>query len=104
LVWSLMVQLFFQIRQTGGYAENLALITATCLKITARRREAYPIKVDSAGSYQLSLTSKIDIGKVINFFSSSNNHPLYGYKFNQYKLWLTELKKSSRYSKIIDFP
>ena len=87
---------FYQLRQTGD--DNLDLLKAACLKITGR--EAYPIKADSVGSYQLSLSSKIDIEKVVSFFSSSNYHPLYGYKLSQYNLWLTALKNSSRYSKI----
>jgi hypothetical protein len=87
---------FYQLRQTGF--DNLDLLKAACLIITERK--AYPMKADSVGSYQLSLSSKIDIQKVISFFSSSNHHPLYGYKLNQYTLWLTALKKSSRYSQI----
>lgn len=87
---------FYQLRQTGD--DNLDLLKAACLKITGR--EANPFKADSVGSYQLSLSSKIDIEKVVYFFSSSNYHPLYGYKLSQYKLWLTALKNSSRYSKI----
>lgn len=44
------------------------------------------------------LDSKIQ--KVVNFFSSPNNSPLYGYKLKQYNLWLLTLKGSSRYSNI----
>jgi len=73
---------FYQIRQTG--ADNLNLLKATCLKITGR--EANTMKADSVNSYQLSLTSKSDIEKVVNFFSSSNYHPMVGYKMSQYKL------------------
>jgi hypothetical protein len=36
----------------------------------------------------------------VNFFSSPNNSPLYGYKLKQYNLWLLTLKGSSRYSNI----
>ncbi len=85
---------YYQIRQTG--ADNLNLLKATCLKITGR--EANTMKADSVNSYQLSLTSKSDIEKVVNFFSSSNYHPMVGYKMSQYKLWLIALKNSSRYS------
>jgi esterase/lipase len=88
---------FYQIRQTGE--DNLDLIKAACLIITGR--EANPIKADSANSYQLTLTSKIDVQKVVSFFSSPNNHPLYGYKLSQYTIWLTALKTSSRYAQII---
>ena len=58
------------------------------------------MKADTVGSYQLSLSSKTDIEKVVYFFSSSSYHTLYGYKLSQYKLWLTTLKNSSRYSNI----
>lgn len=87
---------FYQIRQTGE--DNLEIIKAICLIITGR--ESKPIKSDSSGSYQLTLSSKLDVKKVIYFFSSPDNHPLYGYKLSQYKLWLTALKNSSRYSQI----
>lgn len=87
---------FYQLRQTG--VDNADLLKAACLKISGR--EAYPMKADSVDSYQLSLSSKFDIEKVVHFFSSSSYHPLYGYKLSQYKLWLTALKNSDRYSKI----
>jgi hypothetical protein len=48
--------------------------------------KAKDLKPDSANSYQLSLTSKKNIEQVITFFSSSNNHSLYGYKLDQYLL------------------
>lgn len=85
---------FYQIKQTGE--DNLDLIKAACLIITGR--EARPIKADSKNSYQLTLSSKLDVQKVISFFSSLNNHSLVGYKLSQYTLWLTALKNSSRYS------
>lgn len=88
---------FYQLRQTGEY--NLYLLKAACLKITGR--EAYPMKADSVDSYQLSLTSKIEIEKVIYFFSFSGCHPLYGYKLSQYNRWLQSLKDNRRYSKIL---
>lgn len=84
---------YYQLRQTG--VDNLDLLKAACLIITGR--EAYPMKADSACSYQLSLSSRIDIQKVINFFSYSNHHPLYGHKLSQYKLFMTEIKQKSRY-------
>ena len=87
---------FYQIKQTGD--DNVDLLKAACLIKTGR--EAYPMKADSVGSYQLNLSSKIDVEKVIYFFSSSNHHPLYGYKLSQYTIWLTALKNSSRYSQI----
>lgn len=85
---------FYQIRQTGE--DNLDLIKAACLIIAGR--EARPIKADSNNSYQLTLSSKLDVQKVISFFSSPNNHSLVGYKLSQYALWLTALKNSRRYS------
>lgn len=87
---------FYQLRQTGD--DNVDLLKAACLKITGR--EAYPMKADTVGCYQLSLSSKTDIEKVVYFFSSSSYHRLYGYKLSQYKLWLTTLKNSSRYCNI----
>lgn len=87
---------FYQIRQTGE--DNLDLIKAACWTIAGR--EAKPIKADSANSYQLTLSSKVDIQRVVYFFSSSNHHPLYGYKFSQYTIWLTALRTSSRYAQI----
>lgn len=89
---------FYQLRQTGE--DNLDLLKAACLKIT--NREAYPMKADSVNSYQLSLTSKLDVQKVVNFFSSSN-YSLLGHKLIQYNLWLDGLKTRNRY-KDINFP
>lgn len=73
---------FYQLKQTGD--DNVDLLKAACLKITGR--EAYAMKADTVGSYQLSLSSKTDIEKVICFFSLPSHHILYGYKLNQYKL------------------
>jgi len=87
---------FYQIKQTGD--DNLNLLKAACLIITGR--EANSLKADSTGSYQLTLSSKLDVEKVIFFFSSPDHHPLYGYKLSGYKIWLTALKNSSRYSHI----
>ena len=52
---------------------------------------------------QLSLSSKTDIQKVINFFSFSGHHPLIGQKSIQYFKWLTNLQNSYRY-KNLNFP
>jgi hypothetical protein len=87
---------FYQIKQTGD--DNVYLLKAACLLITGR--EVYSIKADSVGSYQLTLSSKLDVEKVISFFSSPDHHPLYGYKLSQYTIRLTALKNSSRYSQI----
>jgi len=87
---------FYQLKQKGN--DNLYLLKAACLLITGR--EAYSMKADSVGAYQLSLSSRIDIEKEVSFFSSKNYHSLYGYKARQYKLWIENLKTSNRYSKI----
>lgn len=73
---------FYQLKQSGD--ENVDLLKAACLIITGR--EAYPMKAESTGGYQLSLGSKFDIEKVVSFFSLSNYHKLQGYKFTQYEL------------------
>ena len=49
-------------------------------------REAKPMKADSVDSYQLSLSSKLDVQKVVDFFSSPANYPLFGYKLEQYNV------------------
>lgn len=87
---------FYQLRQSGD--NNVNLLKAAGVLITGEK--AKDLKPDSANSYQLSLTSKKNIEQVITFFSSSNNHSLYGYKLDQYLLWLTLLKTSKRYSSI----
>nr|YP_010836060.1 hypothetical protein QLP54_mgp06 [Phyllosticta yuccae]WGC90075.1 hypothetical protein [Phyllosticta yuccae] len=87
---------FYQLKQK--VEDNLYLLKAGCLIITGR--ESYPFRADSTGSYLLSLSSKSDLEKVIAFFSSSNHHPLFGYKLSQYTIWLKALKDSSRYSQI----
>lgn len=87
---------FYQIKQKG--IENYEVIKAICLIITGR--EAYPIKADSVNAYQLTLSSKADVQKVVSFFSSSNNYPLLGYKLKGYDLWLIALKGSNRYKDI----
>lgn len=52
---------------------------------------------------QFSVSSKIDVQNVINFFSLSGLHPLVGLKNIQYLKWLCELKTSIRY-KNLSFP
>jgi hypothetical protein len=47
--------------------------------------------------YQLSVSRKEDIQRVINFFSLSYNHPLLGLKLISYEKWLIYLKNSKRY-------
>jgi hypothetical protein len=89
---------FFSIKQKG--LENYNIIKAICLLITGR--EARPIKADTADCYQLTLSSKLDVEKVVKFFFSPDN-TLYGHKLLQYKQWLNALKMSNRY-KNIKFP
>jgi hypothetical protein len=57
---------FYTIRQGG--LENLEIIKAICLIIT--NRECRPIKPDTGNSYKLTITSKLEINKVLNFFTS----------------------------------
>ena len=86
---------FYSIKQKG--LSNYNIIKAICLLIA--EREAKVVKPDSADCYQLTLSSKLDVQKIVNFFSSSNN-TLHGYKLEQYKLWLEALKTSKRYKDI----
>ena len=98
---------FYQARRDKQKGiDNYPIIKAIGLLITGR--EVNETKPDSADCYQLTLSSKSDVQKVISFFSSPEIHSLYSYKLNQYTLWLTARffiykkdKNSSRYSKII---
>lgn len=87
---------FYQIKQKG--LENYILIKAICLIIAGR--EAKAIKADATDSYQLTLSSKLDVQKVVDFFSSPTNYPLSGYKLEQYNVWLVGLRKSVRYQSL----
>ena len=61
-------------------------------------------KIDTTKNYsQFGVSSKVDIQKVINFFSFKGLHPLIGLKYIQYIKWLTDLKISTRYNKL-NFP
>lgn len=53
--------------------------------------------------HQFSVSSKLDIQKVINLFSFEGLHPLTGLKYIQYSKWLIILKNSDRY-KNLKFP
>ena len=86
---------FFNVKQKG--IENYNIIKGICLLIT--KREAKPIKADAADCYQLTLSSKLDVEKVIKFFSSPDNK-LFGHKLLQYRQWLDALKTSNRYKNI----
>ena len=72
---------FYQIKQKG--VENYNIIKAICLLIAGR--EARPIKADASNCYQLTLSSKLDVQKVVDFFSSPDNS-LNGHKLEQYNL------------------
>lgn len=91
----------YQIKQSGK--ENCYLLKAIYLRITGREIKSLK-PVDN--SYQISLSSVLDIKKVVCFFTCkdilNNNliHPLCGYKLEQYNIWIFELKKSKRYSKV----
>jgi hypothetical protein len=87
---------FYQIKQKGS--ENYVLIKAICFIICGR--EARAIKADTTDSYQLTLSSKLDVQKVVDFFSSALNYPLSGYKLKQYNVWLVGLKQSVRYQSL----
>lgn len=87
---------FYQVKQSG--IDNSELLKAICLMITAR--EAFSMRPDYQDSYQLSLTSRVDVQKVVDFFSSPNIHPLYGYKLKQFNIWLIALKGTRRYAQI----
>jgi len=79
----------YQIRQTG--IENLYILKAIRLIITGK--ESRRIKPDKKDSYQLAIVSKEEIKKVVEFFTSPNVHPLYGYKKEQFDIFINELKK-----------
>ena len=61
------------------------------------------ICIESDKYAQFALSSKLDVQKVIHFFSFSGLHPLIGLKYIQYLKWLIDLQHSSRY-KDLNFP
>lgn len=61
------------------------------------------ITIDQELYAQFGVSSRADIQEVINFFSFSGNHPLFGLKAIQYTVWLEKLRNSQRYSKL-NFP
>jgi hypothetical protein len=61
------------------------------------------ITIDQELYAQFGVSSRTDIQEVINFFSFSGNHPLFGLKAIQYAVWLEKLRNSQRYSKL-NFP
>lgn len=91
---------FYQIKPKG--LENYVLIKAICLTIAGR--EAKAIKPDVTDSYQLTLSSKLDVQKVVDFLIGGGNYPLSGYKLKQYNVWIRGLRKSVRYQSLINLP
>jgi Cytochrome b/b6/petB/LAGLIDADG endonuclease len=87
---------FYSIKQKGLI--NYSIIRAIGLLITGKIPNK--VKPDSADCYQLTLTSKSDIQKVVNFFSNEDCL-LLGHKLKQYQIWLSNLKKSKRYKETI---
>jgi len=85
---------FYQLKQSGE--DNVNLLKAASLVITGEETTA-SFKPDSVGGYQLALSSKKNIEQVVLFFSSSNHHPLYGYKLEQYNNFISTLKTSKKY-------
>lgn len=83
---------FYQIKQKG--IENYSIIKAISLLIVGKDPN---LKAEYPDYYQLSLSSKSDVQKVVNFFSSGE---LYGYKLIQYKRWLEAIRSSKRYKEI----
>ena len=61
------------------------------------------ISIEKEKYAKFAVSSKIDIQKVINFFSFSGLHPLIGLKNIQYLKWLKDLQNSPRY-KNLNFP
>ena len=86
----------FQLRQKM----HINLFEAFKLVFNTTRKR----KIDTTNNFtQFSVSSKVDIQNVINFFSFSGNHPLVGLKNIQYSIWLNKLRNSLRYKKL-NFP
>lgn len=88
---------FFQLKQK--WIENVNILKAANLMITGEELNAL-LNPDSTGSYQLTLSSKKDIEKVVLFFSSAAYHSLHSYKLDCYNSFIVALKESKRYSSI----
>lgn len=85
----------FQLRQ----CEHKLLFEAFKIIFSTNRK----IGLDNNLYNLFSVSSKSDIQQVINFFSFSGYHPLLGYQNIRYQIWITYLKNSKRYNKLI-FP
>jgi hypothetical protein len=82
----------FQIKQ--NIHTNL-FNTFKCLFNTKRN-----IYIEKKIYNQFSVSSRVDIQKVINFFSFSGLHPLVGLKNIQYLKWLESLHNTTKYNSI----
>ena len=76
---------------------HLLLFQAFKLKFQTNRK----IGLNKGLYNQFSVSSKVDIQNVINFFSYSGHHPLLGYQLIRYENWLLNLRKSKRYADLI---
>jgi LAGLIDADG endonuclease len=85
----------FQIKQKMHYE----MFEAFKIVFKTKRK----INIDKLYNSQFGVSSKIDIQRVIDFFSFSGLHPLVGLKCVQYLSWLENLSKSIRY-KNLKFP
>ena len=83
---------FFQLKQRLdlNLFESFKLFFSTNTKIY----------IEENKYHQFAISSKLDLQKVINFFSFSGHHPLTGQKNIQYLKWLENLKKSERYNNL----
>ena len=79
---------------------HLNLFEAVCKLLFKTKRS---ICIENDKYAQFAVSSKLDVQKVIHFFSFSGLHPLIGLKNIQYLKWLIDLQNSSRY-KNLNFP
>ena len=93
----------FVIKNNGEHSFQLKQIIHTnlfnafrCIFNTKRN-----IYIEKKNYNQFSVSSRVDIQKVINFFSFSGLHPLVGLKNIQYLKWLESLHNSITYTSLI---
>jgi LAGLIDADG endonuclease len=92
----------FVIKNNGDHSFQLKQIIHTNLFNTFKyifntKRNIY---IEKKIYNQFSISSKVDIQKVINFFSFSGLHPLVGLKNIQYLKWLESLNNSIKYNSL----
>ena len=92
----------FVIKNKGEHSFQLKQIIHTNLFNTFKcifntKRNIY---IEKKIYNQFSVSSRVDIQKVINFFSFSGLHPLVGLKYIQYAKWLINLSESLRYKNL----